>query len=104
MKKAKLYLPQYMIFIYYLGNEKIIGRKLAHKMKTMESTAYYIKKALLKEKIIMETTPNSKRDKPIMLTSKGKKMYEGVLNIVEALGINMDSTRSPFGLKNVAVK
>lgn len=109
MRISKIYLPEFMIFIYWMGtsgNKPIITTEIAKNMNVITSTGYYIKKTLLKEKMIKKVLKKNanKRIHPIMLTEKGIEIYKGVKQIVDVLGLNVDEMKVYYRRENARYK
>lgn len=85
-KNERIYLPEYMLFIYYLNlHQPCTVTKLARKMKMPPSTCYYIRRRMLDYKLIYEIRPDDRRHMPFMLTEKGIALCNHISGIIKVL-------------------
>jgi predicted transcriptional regulator len=88
MVEYKLFLPEYLLFIYTLGQkDKYYNSDLVYKTRTSASTINAIRNKLFKLGIIEYTETVNKREKPFRLTKKGMELYNAVLVIIKSLNI-----------------
>lgn len=85
--KGDIYLPLFMLYIYYTGNILgVTGLKISKKMKIQSSTSYKMKTLLIKEDLICDIESKDNREKSFELTEKGKKVYDSVCMLISTVG------------------